>query len=90
MPGQPEFIRNPGGHIIIGGQEIAMTLQCAHCNCQWVPIRGSGKTRGFCLNCKGAVCGKRHCIEHCVPWEKKLDTNDKLRRQGHFIAVQSP
>ena len=89
LPGDPEYVRNPGGHIIVDGQDIAMTIQCVHCNCQWVPIRGSGKTRGFCLNCKGPICGKQECIGTCLPWEKKLDNDDKLRK-GHFIAIQSP
>jgi len=80
LPGQPKSIGKPGGQIIIGGQVIADTIQCVHCNCHWVPVQGSGKVRGFCNGCMGPVCGQQKCIP-CIPWEKKLDRNDKWRKK---------
>jgi hypothetical protein len=78
--GQQKFevepIRKPNGHIIIEGQEIADTLQCCHCGHHWIPVKGSGRTRGFCTKCNGVTCGRPECME-CVPYEKRLDLYEK-------------
>ena len=49
------------------------TLMCVHCGMHWTPIQGSGRKRGFCLNCMGVTCGQRPCMVDCVPYEKMIE-----------------
>lgn len=56
--------------------EVA-TIQCVHCGKHWIPQRGSGNVRGFCMNCNGYVCGP-DCKE-CVPVELMLENIEKGR-----------
>lgn len=51
------------------------TLQCAHCQYTWILKKGSGKTRGFCTNCMGYVCGPA-CVE-CIPAEQRICNMEK-------------
>lgn len=60
----------------------AKTLQCCHCGGHWVSQPGSGKVRGFCMNCNGPVCGPK-CAE-CVPLEKWLDEVEGTRKPGQI------
>lgn len=53
------------------------TLQCCHCGGHWVPQPGSGRVRGWCVNCSGPVCGGG-CAE-CVPAELLLENIEKGR-----------
>jgi len=53
------------------------TLQCVHCGGHWEVKPGSGRVRGFCMNCNGHVCGPR-CSE-CVPFEKRLEIEEGTR-----------
>lgn len=62
----------PHGHWLVDGKEVADTLQCVHCGDHFVVVFGSGKRRGFCMNCNGTTCGKPGC-HACIPFEKKLD-----------------
>ena len=55
----------------------AGTLQCVHCGCHWIPVKGSGKVRGFCERCNGPVCG-RECAK-CVPNEQMLENIEQGR-----------
>jgi hypothetical protein len=55
-----------------GRVTTAPTLQCVHCGCHWTPQPGSGRVRGFCMECHGPLCGKPGCA-HCVHWQQKLD-----------------
>ena len=75
---QAQYERNPSGHIILDGQEIAATLQCCHCNRHFISIRGSGTTRAFCMCCMKVTCGNPGCDVH-VAFEKKLDLYEKGR-----------
>lgn len=68
--------RNAGGVIIIGGREVADTLQCPHCQMHFVSIKGSGRLRGFCTKCMAVTCGKISC-NACMPFEKKLEAFEK-------------
>jgi len=72
--------RTPKGSIIIGGQEVAQTLMCVHCGHHWIPVHGSGATRGFCRNCMGPTCGHQVC-DTCFPYEKQIEAFEqgKLR-----------
>lgn len=54
-----------------------MTLQCKHCGGHFYPRPGSGRVRGWCMNCNGPVCGPS-CAE-CVPVEQYLENMEKGR-----------
>lgn len=73
---QAQFVRKPTGFIIVDGVEVARTLQCVHGGEEFISIRGSGITRGFCRNCMGETCGKPEC-DACVPFERKLEDYEK-------------
>jgi hypothetical protein len=73
--------RNPHGHIIIDGQQVADTLQCCHCGAHFVSVHGSGTQRGFCLRCTQVTCGGKAC-DPCVPFEKKVDEYERGKRAG--------
>lgn len=61
------YIVSPDGYV------VAETLQCVHCQGHWVPVKGSGALRGFCLKCAGVTCGKPSCESECVPFGKWLE-----------------
>ncbi len=65
------------------------TLQCVHCGGQWIPKPGSGRVRGFCMNCNGPICG--HGCHECVPVDLYL-TNLEKGREPNFkpIVVSVP
>ncbi len=53
-------------------REIHMdTIMCVHCGMHWIPVKGSGKVRGYCCKCNGPTCGPQ-CHE-CIPNEKFVD-----------------
>jgi hypothetical protein len=74
--GPVKYERTPKGAFVVEGVELAHTLQCCHCGNHFVSIKGSGKTRGFCLNCSGITCGGPGC-DVCVPFEKRLELHEK-------------
>lgn len=51
------------------------TLQCVHCGGHWVPKPGSGRVRGWCMNCNGPICGAG--CKDCVPTEQLLENIEK-------------
>jgi hypothetical protein len=57
---------------------VVGTLCCAHCGGHWVPKPGSGRIRGWCMNCNGPVCGA-NCGKECVPVEQMLENTEKGR-----------
>ena len=65
------------GSSILFGPEIATverdTVSCVHCQFTWAVQPGSGHKRGFCYGCNGPICGKRRCMQHCIPWEKQCE-----------------
>lgn len=71
-----QHTRQANGAIIIDGMHVADTLQCVHCGTMWIPVKGSGKKRGFCMKCHGVTCGCKEC-DTCMPFEKKLDMYEK-------------
>jgi hypothetical protein len=71
-----ESIRNPHGGIMLDGVHVADTLTCCHCGFVWMPIKGSGIQRGFCLKCMGVTCGRKGCLD-CLPQEKRLGLIEK-------------
>jgi hypothetical protein len=68
--------KQASGAIIVEGMHIADTLTCCHCGYTWIPIKGSGKIRGFCTGCQGVTCGRPEC-DPCVPLEKKMELYEK-------------
>ena len=65
----------------------AGTLMCVHCGGHWIPQAGSGKTRGYCMNCAGPVCGP--CCAACVPTEQYLENLEKGRPED-FRPIMVP
>lgn len=61
-------------------------LSCVHCGGQFPHQPGSGKIRGFCMNCNGPVCGPG-CAE-CIPTELYLE-NLEHGRAPNFKPVFS-
>lgn len=83
MGGQTLFIgarhaRRAAGAVVVDGLQVADTLQCCHGGEHWVHQPGSGRRRGFCLNCKKPTCGKPAC-DPCVPFEEKLSLYERGR-----------
>lgn len=68
--------RRASGHIFADEQEIGTTLACCHCGNNFLVRRGSGKRRGFCMECGSATCGRKEC-DVCVPFEKRLEAYEK-------------
>ena len=76
------------GELIIINPEIDKTTslptyQCVHCGDHWIGRPGSGKTRGFCMNCDGPVCGKK--CEVCIPFEKQLEAREAGQNWGENL-----
>ncbi len=77
-----EAVRKPHGNFSIIDPSAPTpvlegdTLQCCHCGCVWIPIKGSGIPRGYCLHCAQVTCGKPEC-HVCLPFEKKLELIEK-------------
>lgn len=67
------------GYIIVDGVEVAKTYQCCHGGEHFEYVKGSGATRGFCMNCMKMTCGRPEC-HACVPFEKKLEQIEKAAR----------
>lgn len=64
------------GNVFTDGRETGETVQCVHCARHWIIVKGSGRVRGFCMNCGGITCGSKEC-NVCVPWQKKLELEEK-------------
>lgn len=56
------------------------TLMCMHCQMHWQVQPGSGKQRGWCLNCGGPTCGKQKCEEECVPFMRAIEDMERQSR----------
>lgn len=73
---EAESTNKANGAIIVDGMHIADTLKCVHCGHVWIPIKGSGRVRGWCNHCHGVTCGSEKCNK-CYPFEKQLDDYEK-------------
>lgn len=51
------------------------TMQCCHCGGHFQAQPGSGKVRGWCMNCSGFVCGPG--CDKCIPTEVLLESIEK-------------
>ena len=47
-------------------------LCCCHCSKHFFVTPGSGKKRGYCMNCGQVTCGQKKC-DTCIHWKKKLE-----------------
>jgi len=74
-----QFERKAHGMFIIGGQEVASTLQCPHCGGHFVSYKGSGHRRTFCTKCMAVTCGNPAC-DPCRPFEKQLEEIERNAR----------
>ena len=76
------------GHIIIVSPDRPIeehdTLQCVHCDGHWVVDPGSGRQRGWCMNCGGPHCGAKGCWE-CIPFTRKIEQS--FQRQKLLEAL---
>ncbi len=70
-----EYLLKPSGVICVDGKEVASTRQCVHCGSHWIPVKGSGTRRGYCLKCHGHTCGPDCPLARfgCVPFETYLE-----------------
>lgn len=77
-------VRHPKGYFIITGPaglcDEGETLQCVHCGMHWKVEPGSGRKRGFCLQCGGPTCGKKECEIKCLPFEKAMEQAEARAR----------
>lgn len=63
------------------GCQVADTVMCVHCGRHWIWRQGSGKRRGFCMNCMGITCGNQKCVE-CLPIEKRMTLFETGKRKS--------
>lgn len=71
-------LRPNGWLFVIDGDGLAReieSVQCCHCGGHFLLTPGSGRVRGFCMNCQGPVCGPQ--CERCLPTEKLLECLEK-------------
>jgi len=61
------------------------TVKCVHCGGHFVLQPGSGRLRGWCVNCNGMICGP-DCVE-CVP-EEQLLLNLEAGRPADYKPIQ--
>lgn len=74
------------GGIVIDGRHVADTVQCVHCQKHWIPQRGSGRIRGWCIYCNGLICGALKCRVH-IPYGTKMEYREGLVH-GSFNTVR--
>ena len=55
------------------------TTQCVHCMRHWTVVPGSGRRRGFCMQCGGPHCGSPACWA-CVPFMRRIEEEDRRAR----------
>ena len=75
--------RKAQGTIVVDGNEVGQTLKCPHCQAIFEVVRGSGRRRGFCMNCMAPTCGDKKCCE-CLPWEKRFEEFESGKRKFLF------
>ena len=73
----------PGGVLI----READSIRCVHCDLHWIVDPGSGRKRGWCLNCGGPHCGGKNCWS-CTPFQKKLDEAMQRARLSQSLGLE--
>ena len=91
----------PSGYFVTydrDGKKIeGETRQCTHCQYSWVYkpdkfldglLPKKRRQRGFCLYCRGLLCGRPTCMKSCAPftevWE---DKRYKYNESGIYVKV---
>ena len=72
----------PDGKVVAEGE----THLCVHCGLPFRANPGSGRKRGFCLNCMGPVCGAKECSEICKPWERQMENMERRARLRESVT----
>ena len=67
-----------GGEVTVSdpdfGDTRLPTKQCVHCGDHWIVFPGSGRIRGFCMQCNGPICGPK--CQKCIPQERQLEARE--------------
>lgn len=70
----------PGGVLLSENADIAQTVQCCHCGCHFLYIKGSGKFRSHCIECNRMTCGGYYCLNSNMKthmaWAKRLQLHN--------------
>lgn len=61
------------------------TTQCVHCGGHFPLLPGSGRIRGWCMNCNGMVCGPG-CAD-CIPLDLMLGNMEKGKDIKHKSII---
>ena len=54
----------------------------------WERPRKKRKQRGFCLHCRGLLCGRKQCMKSCAPFSELTINEDKkykLTEEGVYV-----
>lgn len=70
--------RNNKSAVVVDGRMVSETAQCVHCGSHEEIVHGSGKSRGYCPDCKGFVCGINYCMKYCSPFEARIEYSEAL------------
>ena len=86
------MMRNPGGCALWegGGAPIERdTFTCSHCNSIVIvtPKQSPAEAGGFCRMCMKPICGP--CADEgcCVPFEKRLEEDERRYRLRQAVGV---
>ncbi len=63
------------------------TMMCMHCQYHWRVIQGSGKERGWCTKCDGALCGQAKCFVRCEHYEKMIERVEARGRMSRNMEM---
>ena len=63
---------------------------CAHCQLICIVQPGSKKKRGFCFMCMAPTCGRKGCVERCIPFEARLEAEEGTRRFWKQVDLLRP
>jgi len=72
------------GAITLDGVVVCETLQCCHCQKHYPLRKGSGTTRGFCMNCMQVTCGKEQCVP-CLPFLKRCEMIEQAEQKRRVV-----
>ena len=88
---QTSTARRPMATVIISDPETGIrefdTLMCIHCQFHWQVVPGSGRHRGWCVNCNGALCGKEKCMKECAHFMKQIEKMEAHARREANLAL---
>lgn len=79
------MVLRPGGYAVAvdpeGPAKERDTLTCVHCNrLMFVKPGESLADFDWCRKCLKPVCGRRACVERCMPWERQMEIRENRAR----------